>query len=133
MALNDKQRRFVEEYLIDLNATQAAIRAGYSAKTAQVQGARLLLNVMVKSAINAGLAQKQEKSERKASDVLKDIQELGKRAIEAFSNEPTAPMLNGALKALELEGRHYGMFKDRVELSGQVGVETTPFSSIFEK
>ena len=133
MALNDKQRRFVEEYLIDLNATQAAIRAGYSAKTAQEQGARLLLNAMVKSAINAGLAQKQEKSERKASDVLKDIQELGKRAIEAFSNEPTAPMLNGALKALELEGRHYGMFKDRVELSGQVGVETTPFSSIFEK
>ena len=133
MALNDKQRRFVEEYLIDLNATQAAIRAGYSAKTAHSIGEENLRKPEIKSAIGAGLAQKQEKSERKASDVLKDIQELGKRAIEAFSNEPTAPMLNGALKALELEGRHYGMFKDKLEISGQVGIEASPFSSIFEK
>ena len=133
MALNDKQRRFVEEYLIDLNATQAAIRAGYSAKTAHSIGEENLRKPEIKSAIDAGLAQKQEKSERKASDVRKDIQELGKRAIEAFSNEPTAPMLNGALKALKLEGRHYGMFKDKLEISGQVGIEASPFSSIFEK
>ncbi len=44
-SLTPKQARFVEEYLIDLNATQAAIRAGYSAKTAEVQGSRLLGNV----------------------------------------------------------------------------------------
>ena len=47
MALTEKQKRFVEEYLIDLNATQAAIRAGYSAKTANEQGARLLVNVSI--------------------------------------------------------------------------------------
>ena len=47
MALNDKQRRFVAEYLIDLNATQAAIRAGYSKKTAGSQGQRLLTNVEI--------------------------------------------------------------------------------------
>lgn len=45
--LTEKQQRFVEEYLIDLNATQAAIRAGYSAKTADQQGSRMLANVKV--------------------------------------------------------------------------------------
>ena len=47
MALNDRQRKFVEEYLIDFNATQAAIRAGYSKRTAYSQGSRLLKNVEV--------------------------------------------------------------------------------------
>nr|WP_253950699.1 terminase small subunit [Novosphingobium sp. SG751A] len=49
--MNDKQLRFVEEYLVDLNATQAAIRAGYSAKTAYSQGERLLRHVEVARAI----------------------------------------------------------------------------------
>ncbi len=54
MSLTPKQERFVAEYLIDLNATQAAIRAGYSEKTAQQQGSRLLLNVKVQEAITKG-------------------------------------------------------------------------------
>lgn len=49
--LKGKQQRFVDEYLIDLNATQAAIRAGYSEKTANEQAARLLANVSIKEAI----------------------------------------------------------------------------------
>ena len=49
--LTPKQQRFVDEYLIDLNATQAAIRAGYSPKTAQEQSSRLLSNVMVQPGI----------------------------------------------------------------------------------
>lgn len=63
MKLTPRQQRFVGEYLIDLNATQAAIRAGYSAKTAEVQGPRLLGNVRVAAAIAKGqarLAAKQE-------------------------------------------------------------------------
>lgn len=59
--MNDKQRRFVEEYLIDLNATQAAIRAGYSAKTAYSQGERLLSHVEVSAAI---LERKRDRSDR---------------------------------------------------------------------
>lgn len=51
MAFTDKQARFVAEYLVDLNATQAAIRAGYSAKTAYSQGDRLLKNVEVAAAV----------------------------------------------------------------------------------
>ena len=51
MALTDKQKRFCEEYLIDLNATQAAIRAGYSPKTAEQTASRLLRNVNVQEYI----------------------------------------------------------------------------------
>lgn len=54
--LTDKQRRFIDEYLIDLNATQAAIRAGYSHRTAQEQSARLLSNVMVRAEISKKMA-----------------------------------------------------------------------------
>lgn len=53
-SLSVKQARFVAEYLIDLNATQAAIRAGYSEKTAKQQGARLLTNADVLAAVQAG-------------------------------------------------------------------------------
>ena len=56
MALTQKQRLFVDEYLIDLNGTQAAIRAGYSATTAQEQSSRLLSNVMVQAGIAAHCA-----------------------------------------------------------------------------
>ena len=51
--MNNKQQRFVSEYMIDLNATAAAKRAGYSAKTAHVQGPRLLDNVSIAAAIQA--------------------------------------------------------------------------------
>jgi len=54
--MTPKQERFVLEYLVDLNATQAAIRSGYSAKTASQQGERLLRNVEVAEAIEAGKA-----------------------------------------------------------------------------
>ena len=63
--MNDRQQLFVAEYLKDLNATQAAIRAGYSAKTASSQGQRLLRNVEVSAAIAAG---KMDRSERTKVD-----------------------------------------------------------------
>ena len=50
--LTPKQQRFVQEYLVDLNATQAAIRTGYSAKTAEVQGSRLLSNANIAAAVS---------------------------------------------------------------------------------
>jgi hypothetical protein len=58
--LTPKQARFVEEYLVDLNAKQAAIRAGYSPKTAEVQGCRLLRNVQVAAAIQRAQAERCE-------------------------------------------------------------------------
>ena len=71
--LNDLQSRFVDEYLIDLNATQAAIRAGYSPKTAQEQASRLLSNVMVAEAIQLRKQERQDRTEITADVVLQDI------------------------------------------------------------
>lgn len=70
MPLNDKQTRFVEEYLKDLNATQAAIRAGYSARTAEQQGPRLLGNAGVQAAITAGQAARSARTKIDADWVL---------------------------------------------------------------
>ena len=68
--MTPKQQRFIEEYLIDLNATQAAIRAGYSAKTANEQGARLLANVSVRSAIAEAKTKRSEDTQINAAWLL---------------------------------------------------------------
>jgi len=77
--LTPKQQRFVDEYQVDLNATQAAIRAGYSAKTADTQAARLLVNVKVQKAVQIWLVAQSEKAQIDAVYVLnrlKDIAEM---------------------------------------------------------
>lgn len=74
--LAPKQQRFVKEYLIDLNATQAAIRAGYSEKTAAEQGARLLINVKVASAIEHAKQKRVERTEIDADYVLRRLVEI---------------------------------------------------------
>ena len=71
--LSDKQRAFVAEYRKDSNATQACIRAGYSAKTANEQGSRLLANVKVKAVVDANLAELEEKAGLTAERVMKEI------------------------------------------------------------
>lgn len=74
-ALTDKQRRFVEEYLVDLNATQAALRAGYAKSGASVEGARLLANAK----IAAEVAKRQQKlSEKLGVTVESIVAELAK-------------------------------------------------------
>ena len=70
MPLTPRQQRFVEEYLVDLNATQAAIRAGYSAKTATSQGERLLRNVEVSAAIQAAQKARSERTKVTVDQVL---------------------------------------------------------------
>ena len=77
MQINDKQQRFASEYLIDLNATQAAIRAGYSEKTAYSQGQRLLKHVEVAKEIAVGLAKQEERAEIKADDVIRELVKIG--------------------------------------------------------
>ena len=75
--LNPKQRRFVEEYLIDLNATQAATRAGYSPATANEQGARLLAHASVKEAIRRGQAARSERTQITQDMVLRELAKIG--------------------------------------------------------
>ena len=74
--LNERQRRFAQEYLIDSNARQAAIRAGYSAKTAHVHGPRLLSNVRVAAAVARGQAAISDRLGATAERVTEEIARL---------------------------------------------------------
>lgn len=77
MALTPKQQRFVAEYLIDLNATQAAIRAGYSAKTANEQGARLLANVSVRHGLTDAMRARERRTNITQDRVLSELAKIG--------------------------------------------------------
>lgn len=76
MALTRKQQRFVSEYLKDLNATQAAIRCGYSAKTARVQASRLLTNAAIASEIADGQQKQLKRADLSATRTLEEIRRL---------------------------------------------------------
>lgn len=76
MPLNARQARFVAEYLVTLNATEAAKRAGYSAKTAEVQGYRLLRNAEIAEAVAKGKGQQLERADLTAARVLEEIRRL---------------------------------------------------------
>jgi len=77
MALNDKQKRFAREYIVDLNKTQAAIRAGYSPKTAHAQGLRLFKNAEVEAEIQKAQAKRQERTEITQDMVLQELASIG--------------------------------------------------------
>ena len=74
--LTDKQRSFVSEYCIDKNATQACVRAGYSAKTANTVGPRLLVNVGIRELINQKLTELEEKAGLTAERVMQEVKAI---------------------------------------------------------
>lgn len=92
--MTPKQQRFVEEYLKDLNATQAAIRAGYSAKTASSQGERLLRNVDVSAALSEAQAKRSTKTGIDAEWVLTRL------AHESLADVADLYDENGGLKSV---------------------------------
>lgn len=92
--LNAKQQRFVAEYLINLNATQAAVRAGYSAKTAHSIGPRLLDHVGISAAIAQGKAKQLEKADLSAVRILEELRRL------ALSDARGLFDVNGNLKPI---------------------------------
>lgn len=75
--LTAKQRSFVREYLVDLNATQAAIRAGYAESGASVEGTRLLANAKVKAAVDAAMKLRSDRTQITADRVLKELAKIG--------------------------------------------------------
>lgn len=87
MKLPPRQQAFVREYLLDLNATQAAIRAGYSAKTAEQQGPRLLGIVGVREAIAAAQQKRSARTEITQDRVLQEIARLAFLDPKLFYNE----------------------------------------------
>lgn len=86
-SLTPKQERFVAEYLIDLNATQAAIRAGYSEHSANVNGPRLLVNAGVAAAIEAGRGKQLAKAELTGQMVVDRLRLLGFQDIRLLFDE----------------------------------------------
>lgn len=127
--LTAKQQRFCDEYLIDLNATQAAIRAGYSKKTAAQTAARLLTNVKIQEYIENRMAEKEAALIADQDEVLKYltsvlrgqsksteivIEGLGDGSTKARKMEKE-PSEKDKLKAAELLGKRYGLYTDKVE------------------
>lgn len=124
--MNAKQKRFCDEYLIDCNATQAAIRAGYSPKTAKQIGQENLTKPDLKKYID-------EQLERIHSEKTADAQEVLEYLTAVMRGEHTEQVLKligegiqtvtdidvsarERLKAAELIGKRYGMFKDNVNV-----------------
>ena len=129
--LTAKQKRFIEEYLLDLNATQAAIRAGYSEKTAHVQGPRMLENVRVKQAITDAQKERTERVQIDQDWVLARLKLISDRCVQEEAvcdrdGNQTGEFKfdsSGANRATELIAKHLGMFVDRVEHSGEIGIK----------
>lgn len=85
--LTPKQQRFVDEYLIDLNATQAAIRAGYSEKTANEQGSQLLAKLSISESIAAAMKKREQRTEITQDRVLQEYAKLAFLDPRRFYNE----------------------------------------------
>lgn len=116
VALTPKQKRFVEEYLIDLNATQAAVRAGYSEKTARAIGQENLTKPDIQDAIQKAMGKRSKRVGITQDRVLEALAGMGFSEVDMDSLKPT-----DKLKALELIGKHLGMFDGK---SGQANHET---------
>lgn len=164
-ALTEKRQRFVEEYLVDLNGTQAAIRAGYSAESASQEASRLLSIVNVQDAIADAKQKRLARSaitqdmviaelallgfssmanyaawnesgvtlidsENLAADAMRCVAEVSQTVTE--SGGSTRFKLHDKKGALELLGRHLGIFNDKLALDhGKVtvnidGLNVTP-------
>ena len=125
--LTAKQEMFCREYLVDLNATQAAIRAGYSEKTAKEIGCENLTKPNIQEYIQAQMNKRAERVEITADYVLNGIKDLTERCIQAepvvVDGQHTGEWkfeVNGAFKGYELMGKHLKLFTDKVDHSGAI-------------
>lgn len=117
--LKPKELKFAEEWLKTTNATQSAIKAGYSARTAYSAGNRLLKKVDVKQYIDERLAEMKENSIADTNEVMQFLSSTMRGDIpDQFGLDPA---LNDRIKAAELLGKRYKMFTDKQEISGADG------------
>ncbi len=119
--LNPRQQRFVEEYLTDLCASQAAVRAGYSEKTAKQIGSRLLTHVDVQAAIEKGKAELSERAGISLAWVIKKLQAVHDASMER-TKAGTAYNPAAANRSLELIGKHGGMWKEG-HVAGDINIQ----------
>lgn len=156
--MTDKQARFCEEYMIDLNATQAAIRAGYSPKTANEQAARLLANVSIQNHIAQLQAEQSRRTGVSADRVVRELARIAfANASDLIDPETASVKLDASrddlaavqsikvksfgedglehevkladkLKALDLLGRHLGMFNGAGDIAEGKALEDDPIT-----
>ena len=110
--LTNRQEAFCREYLLDLNALQSCIRAGYSAKSAPTTSRKLMAHPGVRARIDALLAERAERVEIDADYVLGNLRKVANRCLAEETFEHA-----GANKALELLGKHLGLFVEKREHS----------------
>jgi len=161
--MTEKQKRFCDEYLIDLNATQAAIRAGYSSRSADKIGSQLLGKTRVQEKIRESQAELRERNGITQDSVVKELANIGFANCAGFvsvetkeglvngrvvyyntvtivetnklTNEKQAALagikqgangvevkLHDKVRALELLGRHLGIFNDSIDINGKLNL-----------
>ncbi len=152
--MTDKQKKFVEEYLIDLNATQAAIRAGYSPTTAGSIGQENLTKPEISKAISKALAERSKRTGVTQDRVVRELAKIAfldmtqvvddhgrirddatpedRACIESIKYKSSSGdqgesverevKVASKLKALELLGKHLGMYSDKLNIEGAVPI-----------
>ena len=152
--MTKKQKKFAEEYLIDLNATQAAIRAGYSPETAGSIGAENLKKPEIKSRIDKAMAERSRRTGINQDRVLQELARIGFAKITDVVDPETAEIRTDAsdddlacIQSIKIKpnefgterevklydkksalvdlGKHLGLFKDKVELMGDMDLNIT--------
>lgn len=124
-----KQQRFVDEYIISGNATQAAIKAGYSKKTANRIATENLSKPVIKTAIDQRNAEIQSEKTMDMQEVMELLASIarGETTEETVTNKgdviETATRNSDKLKALELIGKRFGAWTDKKEISGTLDIE----------
>lgn len=124
-----KQQRFVDEYIISGNATQAAIKAGYSKKTANRIATENLSKPVIKTAIDQRNAEIQSEKTMDMQEVMELLASIarGETTEETVTNKgdviETATRNSDKLKALELIGKRFGAWTDKKEISGNLDIE----------
>lgn len=152
--MTKKQKRFVEEYLIDLNATQAAIRAGYSPHTAKDIGCENLAKPNIAAAISQAMAERSRRTGINQDRVLQELARIGFAKITDVVDPDTAKIRPDAsdddlacIQSIKIKpnefgierevklydkksalvdlGKHLGLFKDKMELTGDMDLNIT--------
>ncbi|MEA5084367.1 MAG: terminase small subunit [Lachnospiraceae bacterium] len=153
--MTEKQKRFSDEYLIDLNATQAAIRAGYSSKTAYSIGNELLNKPEIRTRVDTAMAERSKRTGVNADRVVRelariafvnapDVVDTKDATVKADASEDDTAAIASVkvkitdgdyssierevkfadkIKALELIGRHLGVFNDKLQIDSNIAVQ----------
>lgn len=144
--LTPQQEMFCQEYIVDYNGTQAAIRAGYSEKNARTHASRMLTNANILSRVRAIQKERLEKLAVTQESVILKLLEIYDRCMQAKpvmewdynerkyveTGEYTFDS-RGALNALEMIGKHLAMFTNKVEHSGNIGTENKELTEILSQ